>query len=457
MDDLIDSTDLDKDRVAIIQNLSGLQKQMSPMGESLLSLLLSTTMTGVCEVSCGDYVKAYIRQNKIEVRPNGIFKNGNLVRNHRAMFYKLHQAFKQYRQAHKLRESFSREEVGLEFEAILEDQWDIKQRRLRERLTPYENATFDDFDEQLTELTTALTGHICAPTSMEFTRNKAFIAHFVWQVMTKIHYGPKAVLKSGNESMLLLVSHKQKTGKSTTVRFMLDVFDEPGFVWKANFDRLEDRFSYGNLAYNYVVWFDDADTTNKTNSGRFKQLVTDDEVSFRAMYTQTEMQLPKLATIIGTSNKTAQELINDVTGLRRFHQIMVNNESVDTGKGIDLDFISKFNFEHFYRSLPLNENTPLFLYLQPGDLQTYEEEMRPRHVTEMWLDEMGYVPGVEDQDKFIETRTLFESLQVYTSQAGYSKQYTPTQNSLSRTLKKFNYPYQRTGRRRGFWVKQKGD
>lgn len=442
---------LEQERAILISELAKLRSRAKDA--SLYDTALQGIMNAGKEVTCQDFVKNYLKQHNIEVKANGIFRQGNLIRNYKAFFYRLHQDFKEYVAAYSLKNTFSREEVGLEFESILEEKWDICQTALKAKLAPVDN-DLEEYDSILTEVAKALCGlSVEALDSVEFRRTKAFIAHFIWQVQMKIHKGPESILKSGNEAMLVLISPQQKTGKSTSVRYLLSPLAKEGFVWHTSLDRLEDKFSVANLAYNYTAFFDDMGKAKSLSAEKFKQIVTAQDISFRAIYTQTEMTLPKLCTFIGTSNKPIRELIHDTTGLRRFHQILVNNSNVYTGKGIDLDTISKIDFSRLYKLTPLTEESPMFLFISPTELVEYEEAIRPKTVTECWLEDMGYQPGGEE-DHLMPTRELYQSLRVWASNNGYSSKYIPTCTTFQSKMTDLGYHTGRKADIRGRYVKK---
>lgn len=433
-------------------------QQLESVEQSYLEALLASVWGMEGEATCMKFVSSYCTANNVEVKPNGIFRGGDLVRNHRAFFYRMHEAWKIFArdQGYKLSE-INRDTIALEFDALLEQEWEAKRHSLRETLKPIDDP--DAFDAMLLQLTTAICGKVYPdPNSVDFRRSMAFIGHYFYQVQMKLHYGVESILRQGNESMLLLVSQQQKTGKSTTVRHLLNPLNKYGFVWKTDFTRLEDVFSLQNLAYNYAAWFDDAGRSSMKNMSRFKQIVTDDEVNFRAMYTQTEMRLPKLATLIGTSNKTARELLPDSTGLRRIHQVMVNNESVDKGGGIDLDTVTQLDIVHLMKCTPLGpQASPLFRYITPTELTLYEESIRPRHLIELWADDMGYAPGTKKTGQLKSLADLFKSCTMWAGENGYSNRYQPTSESFKQKLIELGYKPGRNGRCRGFYVIQSED
>lgn len=438
----IDRTHLEMQRIELLQHLGKWRKGKEDT--TLYNIATFAVQNGARELDCQEFVKNYNKIYNIQVTPSGIYKDGDIIKNPKVLVYRIHQEFKRYKNANKIKTAIAKDEIGLEFEAILEDQWEYKRDKLRERLQHEDNPR--KFKDLIKILAFALVGEV---DDVEFRQVCAFVSHFVWQTMMKLHYGPKSILKGGNEAVLILVSPKQKTGKSTTVRFMTQIFDETGFLWKARFDRLDDQFSFANLAYNYVAFFDDMHTTNAVNMGKFKQIITDDEVSFRQMYTSTEMKLPKTATLIGTSNKSPRELMYDTTGLRRFHEINVRNGDVLEGNGIDLDLLSKFDWEALYRTCPLSEETPMFQYISHNELGDYEESIRPKHVVELWLDEHGYGPG---GSTFLTTKELYGNMRVWATVAGYNSSYIPTMQSFSQKMVELRYRKIRQNDSRGFYV-----
>lgn len=447
---------VDRQRVKTLQILAEMRQKAGgdPDLDKYYNTLMQTVWSGGKDTSCAEFVADFCRIHKIEVKPNGIFRDGDLVRNHKAFFYRMHETWRDYARTHDLKiGDISRDTIALEFEAILEQEWDGKRQVLRKNLKPKEDLA--KFDQMVHDFTLALCGKVYDPESLDFRRSKAFVAHFLWQLQMKLHRGPESILRQGNESMLLLVSRQQKTGKSTTVRRLIEAITDLGFVWKTDFNRLEDQFSLQNLAYNYIAWFDDAGRASVKNMAKFKQIVTDDEVNFRAMYTQTEMRMPKLATLIGTSNKPARELIHDTTGLRRIHQIFVNGDSVDTGGGIDLDFLSNFDHVELLRCTPISEQeSPLFRYITPQELSAYEDETRPRSLVELWVEDLKYSPGTSDNPnaKLMKSSDLYKSLVMWASENGYTKQYTPTAEGFKHKLIELGFEAGRTKSYRGFYV-----
>ena len=449
--DRITNNRTDQERIRVMQALGELRKEVDDEElQEYYKMLMMTAGFGTGLVSCQRYVRAFNEQEQVEIKPNGIFHKGELVRNHRAFFYRLHESWKEYRKVHDLKENFRREEVALEFEAIQEDHWKTKVEDLREKLRPEPDMA--QFDQMLDQVVWAMCGHrVVDRDDIEFRRNKGFLAHFMWQLQMKLHKGPETILRAGNESTLLLISQQQKSGKSTTVRYLLAPILDAGFVWKSDFARLEDNFSLHNLAYNYVGWFDDAARASSKNMERFKQVVTDDEVNFRAMWSQTEMRMPKLATLIGTSNKDASELFHDTSGLRRFHQIFVNNSSVDTGRGIDLDFISQFDFTKMYKCITINNETPMFRYITQAELNTYEQQIRPKHVVELWVDDTKYEPGNVGDTVKLHTE-LYDEFRVWASRNGYGGKYMPNMTSFKHKMQIAGFEKGRNNKGWGFYV-----
>jgi len=454
----VDKEELEHERIKVIQAISELKVNADDGNgvPNFYDTLLQSAMNAGRDLSCEEFVRGYAEANKVTVEPNGIFMKGDLVRNHKAFFYRMHETWRQYARIHGLKPgSVSRETIALEFEAVLEKQWDEKKQTLRKTFKPIDNP--EEFDELLTAFTRAVCGKLYPDEdSVDFRRQKAFIGHFLWQLQMKLHHGPQAILRQGNEAMLLFISKAQKTGKSTTVRRLLETINDMGFVWKTHFDRLEDQFSLMNLAYNYVAWFDDAGRSSVKNMARFKQIVTDDEVNFRAMYTQSEMRMPKMSVLIGTSNKPARELLNDTTGLRRIHQVFVNGESVDTGGGIDLDFLDSFDHERLIRLVPMGEKTsPIFRYITPQELSQYEDEIRPRHIVELWMNDMGYEPGCKGNGKLKPSGDLYQSMLDWGNANGYRQPYIPNAESFGNKLVENGCERGRNGKYRGFYIIEK--
>lgn len=452
--ELVTSEEFERERVKLLQQISDIR---AAAGQDLkihdmYHFLINCVMHFGHHVTSRDFVMGYLKHHGIEVRPAGIYKNGQIVKNHKVLFHRIFQDWKAFKRETGIKDMVSKEDIALEFEGLYEDEWTRKCTSLQRALKP--NPSEERFKRLIEKYVEALCGVIQPDAqSVERRRYMAFMGHFLWQVQMKLHYGPESILRQGNEAMLLLYSRAQKTGKSTAVRHLLSTFLDNGLVWKADFERLADPFSLHNLVYNYVSWFDDAGRSSIKNMEKFKQMVTESEVSFRAMYTQTEMKLPKFSTLIGTSNKHAKELMHDTTGLRRFHQIEVNSGKVHDGTGIDLDFISQFDHEELIRSCPIGEKkSPLLLFLSEKELDDYEEAMRPRHVVELWAAEEGYKPSETADGGVMPVQDMYDSLLKWCADNGYRGQYVPTSESFKNKLTELGYKKGRTARHRGFYV-----
>jgi len=445
---------VEEERFKLLQIVSEMLPKAPREAQDLYRIVIAELSSMLINPSCSEFVSNYIRTEKVDIRPDGVFVDGVLVRNPKAFFHTLHQRYKLYKRERNFKSNISLDEISLEFDAILEEQWREKQTDLRTKLAFIDDRT--KWDKMLHEFIIALAGHQCDMGSVTFRLYKAFLAHWLWGVMRKLNFGAQSVLRSGNQSVLMLVSTQQKTGKSTTCRILVSPFEDAGFVWRTNFARLNDNFSLSNLAYNYIAWYDDADRDSSLNMGKFKQIVTDDLVSYRVMFRQQEMRVPKLSSFLGTSNKSARELMHDSSGLRRFHQIFVNNESVDTGRGIDLDYMSTMNMELLYRLTPIGEESPIFDFITPQELSQYEDEIRPRHIIEEWISEDGLQPAPpetpESDRELLKLEAMYGEFSLWAGGHGYDKKYTPNAISFGHKLAELGFERGRNSQFRGFWV-----
>jgi len=396
----------------------------------LSSLILSIDESGNSP-SCGDFVIRYMTEHQIEVDQYHIYKSSDIIRNESVLFYEIFETYKVYCRINKLkRKNFSEKNISSQFELLSEKKWESLRDDLRAVLSLEKDAA--TFDLLLETLTFAICGKIHMPDSLEYKLAKAFLAHWAWQVMRKLHYGAKSIKRFGNESMLVLYSPEQKNGKSVTVNKLTHTFDTLGFCWKADFSRLEDSFSMRNLALNYIVIFDEMARASASNMSKFKHIVTEEDTMFRGMYTQKEHKMPKLCSMIGTTNTTCRMLFNDTTGLRRFHEIRVNG--LDVG-GIDLITLDTFDFAKFLKLVPAQrEISPLFDYITEADLRKYENWMRPRHVVELWLEDTEYTVSDQKGSILLPLSTLYDNFSSWAAKSGYRQPYVPNLESFRKKL-----------------------
>jgi len=394
------------------------------------------------------FVDYYFTTNNIEVKREGVYQNNVLLGNVRVLAHEIKKKWDIFKMLNSIKGfNLSIQDILMEVESRGYTEWRERTDVLRASLTPEVDREW--FDQHIKILAKALCGRSHKEDSLEFRRSMAFLAHFFWQVQTKLQYGAQAVINQGNEAMLLLVSAKQKSGKSTAVRMMVRPFSEERLVWKTSLDRLEDGFSLCNLADNYIAWFDDMGRSNLKSMSRFKQIVTDDEINFRRMFTQQEVCMPKTATLIGTSNQPARVLVKDSTGLRRFHEIYVNSGSACLGEGIDLDVIKAIDFERMFRSVPLGD-TPLFDYITPIELDDYEETNRLRHVVEEWILALEHN---SEEEVFKIGKELYRHMRTWALDAGYTTTYIPTYPLFRAKMHELGHKEVREGSKRGFYIR----
>lgn len=379
--------------------------------------------------SARDICLKYMEDNDVHINKGNFYQKKDLIERDKVLAYKIFDSYrKRMRELGKRKVIFTLQDFELSLEWILEDEEKLRLEKLRCKLKPVKN--LKEFDRQVELLADALCGRRHLKASVEFRRAKAFIAHWVWQVMMKLHEGHKSVLDVGNESMLVFYSPDQKTGKSTTVRWMLKEFLNSGTAWKIDFARLDDNFSLHNLSKNYVAIMDEMAHASRSDAARFKQLVTEDEISYRVMHSQKEMRRPKLACLIGTTNTTCRILFGDTSGLRRFHEIEVNSISLG---GVDFDKLKKVDFKSMFVTVPLSKTeSPLFRYISEEELSSYEDWMRPRHVVEQWMEESGYVTDqVTVDSEFYALKSLYDDFVQWTVDNGVRGNFVPTKRFFS--------------------------
>lgn len=408
--------------------------------------------------TCCEFVKQYIENERLKIDGTLIFNSqGDPILDPGALFYKIYETYKQFCDIEGIKhKKFTERNIASEFSLIAELQWGEKKETIRKVLCLTSDKAL--YFKKLKELCRLLCGNMYSDDSIEFRRSQAFIAHWMWQVLTKVFYGPAIAHKFGHESMLILYSPEQKTGKSTFSKWFLKPFLDTSFVWKADFSRLEDKFSTNNMGLNYIAFFDEMARASAANMCKVKQLITEEEVHFRGMFTQNEMKLPKTTTFFGTTNVSVRSLFNDTSGLRRFHEIQVQGKAF--GK-INLSALETWDFTEFFRIFPLNpDKSPIFDIITEEELDEYEETMRPKHVVELWLEDQNINIQVADQEKddtkLISYIDIYNRFQSWALKHGFKHPYIPNSESFNKKMEELGAHKGRTTRDnrtyRGFYV-----
>jgi predicted P-loop ATPase len=395
------------------------------------------------------FVKWAFDYFQIQIHKGGLYISKFPVED-KLVAYSLYKIFKKH---YRLNKSYvinaTREEIELEIRQLKKSKDFLTLAKLKRTLQSEPDV--QKFNYLLENLAKYTLGKADYKNNVSKRLFKGFVAHFIWQVMSKLHLGLEISSKVKYEAMLVLYSRSQGTGKTTFIEQLCKPFNRGGFIWRADLDRLSDNFSAGNLTNNYIGLIDEISKMDQKNTAKFKQVVTETEINYREMYSQGERKCEKLCTFIGGTNISCENIFYDTTGLRRFHQIEVRSR--EEGR-MSLKEICAFDFLSLWKSVPLyTDKTPLFDYITQEELSEYEENLRPKDSVEHWLEDLTdfrLLKTKEEDCNFISLQELYDKYAEWCRSAGNIRSFSKP--GLSKHLFSLGYTKARNKNARGFYI-----
>lgn len=153
------------------------------------------------------------------------------------------------------------------------------------------------------------------------------LAHFIWQVKRKANN-----LKVWDH-LCPVLKGPQGYGKSTALKFLFQPLAD--YVFEVSGRDLSDLTRSGvRLSNSLIAFMDELEGLQKADVNQVKKVITADTIPVRQFQTQSIPDLPQLATFIGATNKSVNELFYDPTGMRRFVELKLPSD-----KKIEVDSI----------------------------------------------------------------------------------------------------------------------
>jgi hypothetical protein len=206
----------------------------------------------------------------------------------------------------------------------------------------------------------------------------ASFKHFIWQIFRK-----QLGLPVDHHLMPLIIG-AQGSGKTRFVETLLAPLKETASAPARTSDVVDKRV-IGMLSY-VVLWLDDME---QLSSGQgvenFKSFLTAVDQMRRVLGLSIDTTVKQNATLIGTSNRTAADLIPDGTGHRRFVELPFRNGNPARGGDASIwAMINSVPMELLYRSVDARIESPIMPYLEA--LAAHQKGTLFKSTLETWLD-----------------------------------------------------------------------
>ena len=248
------------------------------------------------------------------------------------------------------------------------------------------------------------------------------LLHCIWQVKRKLNNQ-----RTGWEMMLVLYGGQHGSGKSTALEALLEPIRM--FRVSANLTDLTDERWREMLASNFAVMLSELSGGDKASMEELKRLITDPEVAYRPMRTNSIVTIKQNCSFFGSSNKNTNEIFHDEQ-MRRFYQ-------VNTAEEIDKKAVVEFDMMSLWRSV--DENRPL------GYFEEYKNELLAnRSMIEkgepfrQWLEDAALEPGDSACATIDE---LYKYFREFMEEAGFK--FIPTKMGLGQLLSRRGFIHKR--------------
>lgn len=226
------------------------------------------------------------------------------------------------------------------------------------------------------------------------------LLHWLWQVKRKMNG-----LRTGWEMMVVYYGGTHGSGKSTSIEALLAPVKM--FTVNMTLGDLTDERWRPILAENYVVVLPELSGGDKASVEELKRLITEPQMAYRPMRTNTIAHVKQNSTFVGSANREISEVIHDEQ-MRRFFQM-------NTAPVIDKIAVWKIDMVALWRSV--DENRPL------GYFEEYKVDlMKNRKMIEkgepfmQWIEDVELIIG----DKSCATiDELYVQFRKYMEDAGY--------------------------------------
>lgn len=220
------------------------------------------------------------------------------------------------------------------------------------------------------------------------------VKHWFWNLKRKIFD------KSHRFEQMLVFTGPQGCGKTKLLESLTSGVLKDYSIFKSMEDIMQPR-SHIVFSRYYVACFDELAGANRTCVTTLKDLITKDTFSPMQFYTQESQSFKMQAMMIGTSNKSVNNIILDTTGMRRFYEITIE-------KKLNIEALLKFDWTALMQGIDENLEEGFIhsvhedLMLARSDEQAFEDDF------DMFVNEYGIAPAVDEGEVIeVDSKRLF--------------------------------------------------
>lgn len=325
------------------------------------------------------YCEAYLKAQKITVNERGELKDAT-GKNNMAIFDTMYLDYLSQVHSHNVTEKQKAPNLRDTVSAIQEK---VLQKALNEIITikklQYRAALIDSFKCDKEDLT-LVKAYVKALTGKEEADDVAVMAHWMWQVKTKM------LGKTPSYHMMPILFGKQEGGKTVAMNKLIGPINN--FRLNISLDQMGDDRYFRAMSENYVIVFDEMQGADRTDIDALKKQVTIDDNDYRPLGTNDVFKVRQACSFIGATNRPVAEQIVDSTGMRRFWQI-------DCLDKLDWQVLSSTDYVAMWKGIDENK-VDGYILPQISTIRAKQEGMVAKDQMQMFIESAGIVVSPTD-------------------------------------------------------------
>lgn len=215
--------------------------------------------------------------------------------------------------------------------------------------------------------------------------------------------------------------HAQGKGKSLLVKKILEPFSP--FTMDTSIDQICDSRCYKMLSENWACNLDECRGASSDQIAYLKNIITSSTINPRILNSHTLPIVPVTTVFVGTGNEAISRILNDSSGMRRFHDFPIYNElTEDELNTIDMELIIRGH--KMWTKKEAQEMRKYYdQYIQPKQDLIKKED----HVIEfIEMSELSWNKPRDGQhlsscNTFVSSKDIFDNFVSYWSKQGLRK------------------------------------
>lgn len=249
----------------------------------------------------------------------------------------------------------------------------------------------------------------------------AVFLHFLWQVKRK------ATKRHVEHHMMPVFEGPSGAGKSEAIKKLLEPLDPLHQI--QSMDALTDERKFEIFQDYLVINMDEMQRAQKADLDGLKRTITSDKINHRPMRTTMSISLKNRSTIIGSTNKSLQDIIIDPTSIRRFY-------AFETLPLEDLKAnwktLNEIDYKLLWKAIDPSKKSPIMDFMK--EVAIAQEDFRAKDCVERWAEdcELKKLQLPEDITGAMGSPELYDSYSRYCGQNGIK--FVKTSDSFGRRL-----------------------